>query len=106
MVPEITPVQLAERLAGEQPPLLIDVREPDEYEYCRIEAAQLKPLGDIAHWAAELDRDAEIVCQCHTGYRSGQAAQYLTRLGFKHVYNLRGGIDAWSVQVDPTVARY
>ena len=106
MVPEITPTQLAQKLASAEPPLLIDVREPDEYQYCRIEAAQLKPLGDIARWSAELDPDAEIVCQCHTGFRSGQAAQYLTAHGFKRVYNLRGGIDAWSAQVDPTVARY
>jgi rhodanese-related sulfurtransferase len=106
MVPEITPVELAEQLRSPAPPLLIDVREPFEYDYCRIEGAQLKPMGGIMTWLNELDKEAAIVFQCHTGVRSMQVAQYLQRLGFKRVFNLRGGIDAWSVQVDPTVPRY
>lgn len=106
MVPEINPVALAEKLAGSSPPLLIDVREPNEYRFCHIEGAQLKPLGDIEDWARELDKETEIVLQCHSGMRSGQATAYLRRLGFKHVANLRGGIDAWSVMVDPDVPRY
>src|SRR5688572_12274028 len=106
MVPEITVVELSEKLQGSQPPLLIDVREPDEYEFSRIEGAQLKPLGEIMEWAKELDPEAEIVCQCHTGRRSAQAAYYLQSLGFKRVFNLKGGIDAWSLQIDPDVPRY
>jgi rhodanese-related sulfurtransferase len=82
------------------------VREPDEYEYAHIQGAQLKPLGGIAQWSAEFDRAAEYVLQCHSGVRSRQAANYLQNLGFKRVSNLRGGIDAWSVLVDPTVPRY
>lgn len=106
MLPEITVVELSEKLQGSQPPLLIDVREPDEYEFCRIEGAQLKPLGEIMEWAKELDPEAEIVCQCHTGQRSAQATYYLQSLGFKRVFNLKGGIDAWSLQIDPDVPRY
>ncbi len=106
MLAEITPKQLAEKLKSAAPPLIVDVREPFEYEYCRIEGAVLKPLGEIMRWAQELDKEAEIVLQCHTGSRSAQATQYLSRLGFKRVLNLRGGIDAWSAQVDSSVPRY
>ncbi len=106
MVPEINPKELAEKLKGPNPPLVIDVREPNEHRFCRIEGAQLKSLGDIMDWAQELDKEAEIVLQCHSGMRSGQATAYLRSLGFQHVANLRGGIDAWSVMVDPDVPRY
>jgi rhodanese-related sulfurtransferase len=106
MLPELTALQLAEKLRGADPPVLIDVREPHEYAYCRIPGAHLKPLGEIEVWAHELDPGAEIVFQCHTGVRSYHAARYLQRLGFKSVYNLRGGIEAWSLEVDPAVPRY
>jgi rhodanese-related sulfurtransferase len=106
MLPEITPTALAEKLKSTAPPLLVDVREPHEYRFCRIEGAQLKPLGDIDDWAPDLDREADIVLMCHTGVRSGHATLYLQHLGFKHVANLRGGIDAWSEEVDPEVPRY
>jgi rhodanese-related sulfurtransferase len=106
MLPEISSQELAEKLKGPNPPLVIDVREPNEYRFCHIEGAQLKPLGEIEDWAEELDPEAEIVLQCHTGVRSGHATMYLKHLGFKKVANLRGGIDAWSVEVDPEVARY
>lgn len=106
MLSEITPIELDEKLKSANPPVLIDVRESDEYGYCRIPGAQLHPLGEIQSWAKLLDREAEIVCQCHTGYRSAQAATFLQRLGFKRVYNLAGGIDAWSEEVDQNVPRY
>lgn len=106
MVPEINALELAQRIAGPNPPLMIDVREPDEHHYCRIEGAQIKPLGDIATWAAGLDPQAEIVFQCHSGFRSAPANAYLQNLGFKHVYNVRGSIDAFSAPVDPSMPRY
>ena len=106
MVPEISARDLAQRLTASNPPVIIDVREPDEFEYCHIEGAQLKPLGNIPQWSAELDHEAEYVLLCHSGARSAQATSYLQRLGFKHVSNLRGGIDAWSAQVDPSIPRY
>ena len=106
MLPEITVKNLAEKLKGPNPPVLIDVREPHEHRFCRIEGAQLMPLGEIEAWAERLDPEAEIVLQCHTGVRSAHATLYLKQLGFKRVANLRGGIEAWSTEVDPDVPRY
>ncbi|MCC7361695.1 MAG: hypothetical protein IT317_19580 [Anaerolineales bacterium] len=106
MLPQISVHELAARLTGPNPPLLIDVRDADEFAFCRIAGAQHKPLMLIAVWAKELDPQAEIVLQCHVGVRSAQAARYLHRLGFLRVYNLRGGIDAWALQVDPNLKRY
>ena len=106
MIPEISPLDLSRRLAEPNPPVIVDVREPDEYAYAHIDGAQLKPVDDIEQWAGDLDREAEYVLQCHSGGRSGHATAYLKSLGFKRVFNLRGGIDAWSRQIDPTIPRY
>jgi rhodanese-related sulfurtransferase len=106
VAPAISVTQLAEKLQAAQPPLLIDVREPDEFAFCRIPGAQLRPLGEIQDWARQLDPQAEIVMQCHTGIRSAHAANYLARLGFTRVYNLEGGIDAWAEEIDPSLPRY
>ena len=103
---DISVTDLAARMKSDDAPTLIDVREPDEYAFARIEGAQLKPLGDIMEWSQELDREQEYVMHCHTGQRSAYAAQVLRQMGFKKVRNLIGGIDAWSVQVDPRVPRY
>jgi len=88
--------------------LLLDVREPYEFERARIEGAELLPLGRLE---AELGRlaawqDDPVVVHCHTGGRSARAARTLTEHGFRQVWNLSGGIEAWSLTVDPTVARY
>jgi rhodanese-related sulfurtransferase len=106
MLPEISARELAELQIGEDPPQIIDVREPNEFAFCRLEGAELKPLGQIHAWAAELDPEADLVLMCHTGFRSGQAVMFLRQMGFKRARNLRGGIDAWSAQVDPMVPRY
>jgi rhodanese-related sulfurtransferase len=106
MVPEISAKQLAEKLKNENPPQLIDVREPMEWHLAHITGAQLKPMSQFQDWFGELDKTAEYVFQCHTGYRSMQVAAYLKAQGFQNVFNLRGGITAWSVEVDPTVPRY
>ena len=106
MPPEITVTELAQKLKSAHPPLLIDVRQANEFAYCRIPGAELRPLGEIQAWSRDLDPEAEIVLQCHTGMRSAQAANYLARLGFKHVYNLEGGIDAWAEEIDPAMPRY
>ena len=97
---------LAERIKNGDAPTIIDVREPSEYAIARIEGAVLKPLGEIMTWARELDREKEYVMQCHTGSRSEYATHILRQIGFKNVQNLIGGIDAWSVYVDPSVPRY
>lgn len=106
MVPEITVRELAERLRQPNPPLVVDVREPAEWQICRLPGAVLKPMSRILDWLGELDKAAEIVVQCHTGVRSWQVARYLQAQGFQRVYNLRGGIEAWSVEVDPSVPHY
>ena len=106
MLPEISPKALDEELKGDHPPQVIDVREPNEFAYCRIAGAELKPLGGIMAWMAELDPQADIVLMCHSGFRSGQAVMFLRRQGFTRVRNLAGGIDAWAEDVDPTVPRY
>ena len=106
MIADITPPQLAEKLRGPNPPLLIDVREPFEHAYCLIAGAQLRPLGQIAFWAKTLDPEAETILYCHVGERSALATAYLQNLGFKRVLNLVGGIDAWAALVDPNVPRY
>ena len=103
---QLTVQQLAEQIKAGTAPIIIDVREPYEYQHARIEGAILKPLGEIYQWARELDKDQAYVLQCHTGSRSYQAAFMLERLGFKQIANLVGGIDAWSAQIDPTVPQY
>src|SRR2546427_4019679 len=85
---------------------LIDVREPFEYEIARIDGAKLIPLGEIADRMDELQREQPIILHCHSGQRSAQAVRLLQQRGFSHVYNLEGGIDAWSDQIDPSVPKY
>jgi rhodanese-related sulfurtransferase len=86
--------------------VLLDVREPDEYAFCAIGGSVHIPLREVPGRMGELDREREIVVVCHHGIRSFQAAAFLRARGFDNVYNLAGGIDAWSVTVDPAVPRY
>jgi len=108
LIPELEPRELAEwqRDAGRAPPLLLDVREPWEYEVCRIGDALLVPLRTLPDAAAALPRDRDIVVVCHHGRRSLHAAIWLVRSGFERVQNLRGGVAAWADQVDPAMRRY
>jgi adenylyltransferase/sulfurtransferase len=85
---------------------LIDVREPFEFEIARIDGAKLIPLGEIPEHANELDREQTLIVHCHSGRRSAQAVRLLKQHGFTNVYNLEGGIDAWSDFVDPSVPKY
>ena len=87
-------------------PLLLDVREPWEFQTCRIEGATLIPMNTIPARMEELDDDAEIVCICHHGARSLSVAAFLERNGFGKTFNLTGGIHAWAVQVDSTMPKY
>jgi adenylyltransferase/sulfurtransferase len=86
--------------------VLIDVREPHEYQIARIPGAKLIPLGELPKHLGELDPDADIVAHCKTGGRSQKAVDLLKQNGFKHVRNMTGGITAWSDKVDPTVPKY
>lgn len=85
---------------------LIDVREPHEYEICKIDGSKLIPLGEIKDRTSELDPDAEIVVHCHHGGRSMKAAKMLQEKGFTNVINLKGGIDEWAEKLDPKMSRY
>ncbi len=86
--------------------VLIDVREPHEYQICNIPQAKLIPLGEIPKRVNELNSADEIVVHCKSGMRSAKAAEFLKQAGFKKVLNMKGGILAWSDKVDPSVAKY
>jgi adenylyltransferase/sulfurtransferase len=104
--PEVTVQELA-REARENPDLVVvDVREPYEWEICRIPGAVLIPLSELPERLNELDGHQDIVTHCHHGSRSFHALQILKAAGFPRVRSLRGGIDAWSEEVDPSVPRY
>ncbi len=102
----ITPKELKERIDKGDHLFLLDVREPWEYSMAKIDGAVLIPLGTLPQSLNQLDPKAEIVAHCHHGMRSADAVQFLLQQGFSSVKNLVGGIDAWSVQVDPSVPRY
>jgi rhodanese-related sulfurtransferase len=103
---QLTVQELAEQLKVGTAPIIIDVREPYEYQHARIQGAILKPLGEIYQWARELDKEQAYVVMCHTGARSYQAANMLERMGFTQIANLLGGIDDWTMRIDPSVPRY
>ncbi len=86
--------------------VLVDVREPHEYQIARIPGSKLIPLGDVAQRANELDTADDIVVHCRSGARSAKAIQTLQKMGFKRLRNLKGGVLAWSHDVDPTVPQY
>lgn len=102
--------QWAAEVAADGQPLLLDVREPWEVQLAAIRlpgAGTLHlPMGQIPQRLDELDPAQPILCICHHGMRSAQVVAFLERAGFESVYNLVGGIDAWSAQVDPSVPRY
>lgn len=108
MVREIDARGLAERLAAGEPIHLLDVRQPWENELAALPGSQLIPLDQLAARAEEVQPPggALVVVYCHHGIRSLTGAGLLKRLGFKDVVSLAGGIDAWSVQVDPRIPRY
>lgn len=100
------PAEASARLRGNDPPTLIDVREPWEHGVARIEGARLVPLNTLPAALSTLDPAAEYVIYCHHGMRSLMAAQFLRARGITRVSNLSGGIAAWSDEVDPSVPQY
>jgi rhodanese-related sulfurtransferase len=104
---ELIPQDLRTMLAGGGQPLLLDVREPWETAAVSFPGAQAMPMGDVPSRAnQELDPDGHIVVICHHGVRSLNVANWLRNQGFEQAQSLRGGIDAWSRDIDPAVARY
>lgn len=99
--------QLAQYLReATHPPLLLDVREPWEFEICAIENSKLLPMREVVDACQDWDRNQEIVAICHHGIRSRSIAIRLERLGFTRVINLSGGVEAWARDVDPNMATY
>lgn len=103
---QISATELKNRIQNEEHLFLLDVREPNEFQYARIEDSVLIPLNQIPERLSELDPQQEMVVICHHGVRSRQACMYLVNSGFKNVLNLEGGIDAWSLNCDSSVPRY
>jgi sulfur-carrier protein adenylyltransferase/sulfurtransferase len=104
---EITATELKAKMDAGEDVQLIDVRQPDEYAFAKIEGAKLIPLGEIIQRMDELDPTREIILQCKAGGRSAMALQALQRAGFQgDMKNLRGGITAWSNDVDPKIPKY
>ena len=104
----LTPSQLAEWLADSSraAPVVLDVREPWEVATASLNGAVAIPMREIPARSAELDDEAPIVCMCHHGARSANVGMFLESRGFTNVFNLQGGIDAWSRQVDSSVPTY
>ena len=105
-VPEITAPEVKKMMDERKPFVLVDVREPHEFQICRIPGSTLIPLGDVPKRMHELSSADEIVVHCRSGIRSAQAVELLMKAGFRKIHNLKGGVLAWADQVDPTMPKY
>ena len=85
---------------------LLDVREPMELDFCKIQRSLIIPMGQVPHRLSELPKDGHLFVLCHHGMRSGQVTAFLRHRGFDNAINVAGGIDAWATQVDPEIPRY
>ncbi len=103
---DMTVLELKARIDAGTAPIIVDVREPHEYQICKIDGSVLIPLGDLPARVGELDATTEIVMQCRSGVRSAKGAAFLRERGFTSVRNLTGGILAWVDQVDPSQPKY
>ena len=98
--------ELKKEIDAKKPPVLLDVREQNEFEICRIAGSQLIPLGQLPARFSELDPKADIVVICRVGGRSARACEYLESRGFRNVRNLTDGIIAWAERIDPSMPKY
>ncbi|MFI3189242.1 MAG: rhodanese-like domain-containing protein [Methylococcales bacterium] len=105
-IKQLSAIELKTKIDNNEPLLLLDVREPNEFRYAHIESSVLIPLNQISTRLNELDKQQAIVVICHHGMRSQHAAQTLEQSGFTNLANLQGGIEAWSVYCDTSVPRY
>jgi len=105
---EISPAAVAALRAAGESFTLVDCREQDEWRVCRIEGAELIPLSRFAETARRRFDDPahRVVIHCHHGMRSANAAHFLRQSGLPHVWSMAGGIEAWSLEIDPAVPRY
>ncbi|CAN5369063.1 rhodanese-like domain-containing protein [soil metagenome] len=102
----ISPKKCSEKLKKGETLRFIDVRELQEFEIARVEEAELLPLSRFNEWIETLKPAEEIVVMCHHGIRSANVCMFLVRNGFEKVFNLEGGIDLWSTEVDAQIPRY
>lgn len=105
-LPEISPRELKQQLNENRSVLLLDVREPHEYDIVHLEGARLIPLNELQQNVDSLNPAQETVVYCHHGTRSLYATAFLLQNGFANVKNLEGGIDRWAVEIDTTLNRY
>ena len=105
-VPEITVTELKSKLDAGEPLFVLDVREPHEYDICHLDGTTLIPLGQLPNRVNELNSADDIVVHCRSGVRSAKAVGFLQQAGFSKVKNLKGGILAWSDEIDPSVPKY
>jgi rhodanese-related sulfurtransferase len=104
---EITARELQEYLTiADPPPLLLDVREAEEYAICRIAGSRHIPMNQVPQALDDLDPERETIVICHHGMRSARVANYLEQVGFDRVLNLDGGIHAWACEVEPDMPTY
>jgi len=103
---EILPREVKQRLDRGEKLLLVDVREPHEFAICCIDGAVLIPMGTIPANLQKLDTNEDVICFCHHGMRSLDVANWLRAQGVKSAKSMAGGIDRWSVEIDPKVPRY
>lgn len=103
---QFRPAELADYIQTGHTPVLLDVREPWEWNLCRVPGAVLIPMHELPSRIGELNKHAETVVICHHGVRSYHAARYLETNGFDNVINLSGGVAAWAEEVDPAMPRY
>lgn len=107
VIKQISVQELKQKLDQNEKIILIDCREFDEYEFCRIQGSVCLPISEFEKRATkELSPKTHIVIHCHHGSRSQKACEYLLEKGYQNLTDVRGGIDAWSLHVDPKVARY
>ncbi len=105
-IKQLKATELLNKINNNEPMILLDVREPYEYDHVNINGSVLIPLNQIPARLQEIDFDSEIITICHHGIRSQQAANFLCQVGYKNVCNLSGGIDAWALECDNTMPRY
>jgi len=105
-VPQITPSELRDELQGDNPPVLVDVREDEELEISHLPFAHHIPMAELLDRLDELNPEDDLVIYCRSGHRSNHAAAFLLANGFKRVRNLATGINGWAADVAPSLARY
>lgn len=103
---QITVKEVSERIARGEKMLLVDVREPWEFALCKLPGAKLIPLGSLPANLNELLDADEVICYCHHGMRSLDAAVWLRQQGVEDAKSMQGGVERWSAEIDPSVPRY